>query len=96
MAILSQYSFTTALYTTECNFKMLERKSFFYQKIRIIITSTRNLFFYVRKYLPTLHRQGAKLLAFRLSGTPRNTVGKPIILQGFPTGKPVKIKFLVR
>ncbi len=30
-----------------------------------------------------------------LSGTPKNTVGKPIFLQGFRTGKPVKINFLV-
>ncbi len=36
--------------------------------------------------------QGAKLLAFRLSGTPKNTAGKPIFLHGFPTGKPVKIE----
>ena len=34
--------------------------------------------------------QGAKLLAFRLSGTPKNTAGKPIFLHGFPTGKPEK------
>ncbi len=39
-----------------------------------------------------LYVQGAKLLSFRVSGTPKNTAGNPIFLQGFPTGHPVKIK----
>ncbi len=42
-----------------------------------------------------LHQfQDAKLLAFWLSWTPKNTVGKPFFWQGFPTGNTVKIKAL--
>ena len=37
-------------------------------------------------------RQGAKLLSFRVSGTPKHTFGNPIISQGFPTGHPEKIR----
>ncbi len=39
--------------------------------------------------------RGGRVRNYWLSGTSKNTVGKPIFLQGFPTGKPVKIKFLV-
>ena len=38
--------------------------------------------------------QGSKLLGFRMSGTPKNGHGNPILGPGFPTGKPVIVRLM--
>ncbi len=56
-------------------------------EIGFLLVSNQTCIGITRKHYFSDTGQGVKLLALRLSGTPKNTVGKPFSWQGFPIGK---------